>query len=185
MSPTLPSGAPVVQRQLFSEPTTSRAWWFMGMLVVSRNPEGTPRTPAVVELTIPPGASSPAHAYAELDNAYLVLDGEQVVRSGDEMIVARAGRFVSLPHDVPYSFWVTSTVPVRLLQVHNVDSFLPVVEAAGTPTTELRLPREGEFDTDFERLQRVFEEHGVRFVGPPVDEAEARAFAERDSGASA
>ncbi len=79
------------QRHLFSEPDTSRAWWFLGTLAVLRNPEGAPRTPAVIELTVPPGGSPPRHVHEVLDDAFLVLDGEVVVRCGEQTIVGPAG----------------------------------------------------------------------------------------------
>jgi mannose-6-phosphate isomerase-like protein (cupin superfamily) len=172
------------RNSLATEPATSRAWWFLDSLAVLRNPEGAPRTPAMIEMTIPPGGTSPLHVHAELDDSFFVLDGELVFRCGEEMLVARAGSCVSLPYGVAYTFRVTSVVPARLVLVHAVDSFLSLVEAAGTPTTEPRLPREGEFDADPDTLMRLFEEHGVSIVGPPLDEDEARAFAAGASGAS-
>jgi len=60
--------------------------------------------------------------------------------------------------------------------VHADDSFLQLIEAAGTPTRELRLPPEGEFDLDLETLIRLNEEHDSHIVGPSLEEDEARAF---------
>lgn len=63
-----------------------------------------------------------------------------------------------------------------MLLVHGDDSFLQLIEAAGTPTSELRLPPEGEFDVDLETLIRLNEEHDSHIVGPSLEEDEARAF---------
>ena len=167
---------------LVTDLATSKAWWFLGMLVVLRNPPGAPRTPAAIELTIPPGGSSPLHAHAELDDSFYMLDGDLVIRCGDEMLVAYAGDFVSLPHGVPYTFFVTSKKPVRLLLVHAIDSFLSLVEAAGTPTTDLRLPREDEFNADFDLIMQLCAEHNSPIMGPPLGEDAARAFLMRVSG---
>ena len=164
------------ERHIFSEPDTSRAWWFLGTLAVLRNPEGTPRTPAVIELTVPPGGSPPRHVHEALDDAFLVLDGEVVVRCGEQTVVARPGTYVCVPTGVEHTFRVTSPVPARMLQVHNDDSFLALIEAVGTPTRDLRLPPAGEFDLDLETLARLNAEHDSHIVGPSLEEHEARAF---------
>jgi quercetin dioxygenase-like cupin family protein len=157
-------------RQLSTEPATSRAWWFLGTLAVLRNPAGAPRTPAVIELTVPPGGSPPRHFHEELDDAFLLLDGEVVVRSGQERVVARPGTYVVVPRGAEHTFRVTSTTAAKLLLVHGDDSFLQFIESVGTPTTQLRLPPPGEFDVDAETIVRLSAEHGAPIVGPSLDE---------------
>jgi mannose-6-phosphate isomerase-like protein (cupin superfamily)/catechol 2,3-dioxygenase-like lactoylglutathione lyase family enzyme len=164
------------ERRLSSEPETSRAWWFLGTLAVLRNPEGAPRTPAVIELTVPPGGSPPRHIHEALDDAFLMLDGEVVVRCGEQTVVARAGTYVCVPAGVEHTFRVTSPVPARMLQVHNDDSFLALIEAVGTPTRQLTLPPSGEFDVDLDTLVRLNAEHDSRIVGPSLEDADARSF---------
>ena len=163
-------------RQIVSEPETSQAWWFLGTLAVLRNPEGTPRTPAVIELTVPPGGSPPRHIHDALDDAFLVLDGEVVVRVDGQTVVGRPGTYVCVPAGSEHTFRVTSDVPARMLQVHNDDSFLALIEAVGTPTQDLRLPPPGDFDLDLETLVRLNAEHDSRIVGPSLEEDEARAL---------
>lgn len=177
MSSTLSTdlGEPIA-RQIFSEPDTSRAWWFLGTLAVLRNPEGAPRTPAVIELTVPPGGSPPLHVHHELEDSFLLLDGEMVVRCAEQTIVAKPGTYVVVPLGVEHTFRVTSPGPARMLLVHGDDSFLQLVEAAGTPTRELRLPPEGEFDLDLETLIRLNEEHDSHIVGPSLEEDDVRRF---------
>jgi len=171
-------GEPVAagERALSSDAQTSRAWWFLGTLAVLRNPQGSPRTPAVIELTVPPGGSPPRHVHDALDDAFLVLDGELVVRCGDQTIVGRPGTYVCVPAGSEHTFRVTSPEPARMLLVHNDDSFLALVEAAGTPTREHRLPPEGDFDLDLDALVRLNAEHDSRIVGGSLEEDEARGF---------
>ncbi|HET7407444.1 MAG TPA: cupin domain-containing protein [Mycobacteriales bacterium] len=161
-------------REIASEPATSRAWWFLGTLLVLRNPEGAPVCPAVMELTIPPGGSPPEHVHESLDDSFYLLDGELVIRCGDRTIVARPGSYVVLPHGIGHTFRVTSRVPARLLLVHADDSFLRFVQAVGTPTDDRRLPPHDEFDLDFETLSRASAEHGAPMIGPSLEEDEAR-----------
>ncbi|HAM03436.1 MAG TPA: hypothetical protein DCQ30_14610 [Acidimicrobiaceae bacterium] len=168
--------------QIASEPATSLAWWFLGTLAVLRNPPGAPRTPAVIELTVPPGGSPPRHVHEALDDAFLILDGEVVVRCGEQTVLARPGSYLVLPHGVEHTFRVTSPVPARLLLVHADDSFLSFIEALGTPTSEHRLPPPGHFELDAETLARASTQHGTPIVGPPLDEEEARVFAGRAAG---
>ncbi len=163
-------------RQLCSEPATGPAWWFLGTLAVLRNPEGAPRTPAVIELTVPPGGSPPRHVHDGLDDAFLLLDGEVVVRCGTDTVVARPGTYVVLPHGVEHTFRVTSAEPARMLLVHADDSFLGFIEAVGTPTQDLRLPPPDAPGPDEQTVVRLLAEHGSPAVGPSLDEADARSF---------
>jgi quercetin dioxygenase-like cupin family protein/catechol 2,3-dioxygenase-like lactoylglutathione lyase family enzyme len=163
-------------RQIATTREDSRAWWFLGTLAILRNPEGAPRTPAVIELIVPPGGSPPRHVHESLNDSFLLLDGEVVVRCGEDTIVARPGSYVVLPSGIEHTFRVTSKTPARMLLVHEDDSFLQFIEAIGTPTTEHRLPPAGESNVDGDTIARASAEHGAPFVGPSLDEDEARAF---------
>jgi quercetin dioxygenase-like cupin family protein/catechol 2,3-dioxygenase-like lactoylglutathione lyase family enzyme len=165
------------ERRIASEPGTSPAWWFLGTLAVLRNPPGAPRTPVVLELTVPPGGSPPEHVHDTLDDSFYLLDGEVVVRCGGQTLLARPGSYVVLPHGVQHTFRVTSSVPARLLLVHADDSFLSFVEALGRPTTEHTLPPEGAVDVDVDTVVRISAEHGSPIIGPSLPEDEARAYA--------
>ena len=173
------------ERSIASAPTSSPAWWFLGTLAVLRNPPGAPRTPAVVELTVPPGGSPPQHVHEQLDDSFLMLDGEIVVRCGEQTFVARPGTYVVLPHGTPHTFRVTSAKPARMLLVHADDSFLRFVEQIGTPTSEHVLPPPGEFDFDLDALTRASAEHGAPMVGPSLEEDEARAVLADDADQAA
>lgn len=161
-------------RALSTEPGSGRAWWFLGTLAVLRNPDGAPRTPTVIELTIPSGGSPPLHIHKSLDDSFLLLDGEILVRCGDRRVVARPGSYVVLPAGVEHTFRVTSDVPARMLLVHAADDFLDFIEAVGTPTQDLRLPPAGEFDLSREALIRIGAEHDLSIVGPPLEASECR-----------
>lgn len=169
------SGSP--ERDLSTAPETGRAWWFLGTLAVLRNPAGAPRCPTVIELTIPPGGSPPRHIHDTLDDNFLLLEGEVVVRCGGQTIIARPGTYVTLPHGVDHTFRVTSALPARMLLLHASNEFLKFIEAAGTPTHERRLPPAGEHDVGRDVLIRLAAEHDVRIIGAPLADDEARKLA--------
>lgn len=168
----------IAGRALSTQRDTSRAWWFLGTLALLRNPSGAPRTPTVIELTIPSGGSPPRHVHNTLDDSFMLLDGEVVVRCGGQCLIAGPGSYVALPAGVEHTFRVTSVGPARMLLVHAVDDFLRFIEAVGTPTQELTLPPAGEHDLSRDALARIGEEHDVLIVGPPLDAGEASALKE-------
>src|SRR6185437_10802265 len=104
-----------IAHPLLTEPGAGRAWWFLGTLAVLRNPDGAPRTPTVIELTVPPGGSPPCHVHDTLDDSFLLLDGEIVVRCGGQTVLARPGSYVALPAWVEHTFCVTSSDAARML----------------------------------------------------------------------
>ena len=170
----LPAGTDPNPRSLSTNPGGGRAWWFLGTLAVLRNPDGAPRTPAVIELTVPPGGSPPRHVHDTLDDSFLMLEGEVMVRCGASTFRAGPGAYVVLPAGVEHTFRVTGPVPARMLLVHADDHFLKLIEAIGAPTSDLRVPPPGANDLDREALIRAGAAHALRIVGPPMDEAEAR-----------
>jgi quercetin dioxygenase-like cupin family protein len=165
-------------RDLSTEPESSQAWWFLGTLAVLRNPRGAPRCPTIIELTVPPGGSPPRHIHDTLDDNFLLLEGEVIVRCGERTIIARPGTYVTLPHGVDHTFRVTSALPARMLLLHASDEFLGFIEAAGTPTRERRLPPVGEHDVSRDVLIRLAAEHDVRIIGAPLAQDETQQLVE-------
>ncbi|HVW81926.1 MAG TPA: cupin domain-containing protein [Mycobacteriales bacterium] len=164
-----------IDRELASEPASSQAWWFLGTLAVSRNPVGAPAAPAVIELTVPPGGSPPRHVHADLDDAFLMLEGEAFIACGDRSWTARQGSYVVLPQGVEHTFRVTSTTPAKLLLIHADDSFLRFIAAVGTPTEDRQLPPDDVPTPDFEAVNAAWEANGGRFTGPSIEAAEVPA----------
>lgn len=165
-----------VKARFSTSSATGKAWWFLGGLAILRNPDTSPRIPAIIEMHFPPGGMSPLHVHSEVDAGFYLFDGEIVVRSGGDIFVARAGDFVNIPHGMPYTIRVTSEEGSHILMVHNKDNFLSLLEELGTPTTELRLPNDGEFNTDPDTITRLSVKYGTPVLGPAISEAEAHDF---------
>jgi uncharacterized cupin superfamily protein len=128
----------------------------------------------VIELTIPPGGSPPLHIHDTLDDSFLMLEGEAVIRCGERSLVARPGTYVVLPSGVEHTFRVTSPEPAKMLLVHADDHFLDFIEEVGTPAVEMRLPPTTESGLDRDALIRAGAAHALRIVGPSLEDAEAR-----------
>lgn len=163
-------------RAIASQPGSGRAWWFLGTLAVLRNPDGAPRAPTVIELTIPSGGSPPAHIHGNLDDSFFLLDGEVVVRCGEKTVIARPDSYVVLPAGVKHTFRVTSEQPARMLLIHAAADFLDFIEAVGTPAKELTIPPAGANDLSRDEMIRISAEHDIHIKGPPLDANEASAF---------
>jgi quercetin dioxygenase-like cupin family protein len=163
-----PAAAPEA-RLLSSRPGEGPAWWFAGTLTVLRNPEGAPRTPAVIEMTVPPGVSPPLHVHDTLDDSFLMLEGQLLVRCGETTLVAGPGDYVVLPAGVEHTFRVIGEVPARVVLVHGRDDFLNFIEAVGTPAPDRRLPPREAAGFDREAFVRTAAQHALRIIGPPME----------------
>src|SRR3984957_1970248 len=109
---------------VLDSPQTSegQARWFLDTLVgVGLMAFGI--GPVVLEITLPAGAATPLHH--DLDDSSFLLDGQMVVRCGDQMLLARAGDWLSMPREVPHAFRVAGHQPARMLLVHS--SFLVLI----------------------------------------------------------
>ena len=74
----------------------AQAWWFLDTLVVEHRCAPEMDT-IVLEMTLPVGSAPPLHVHDDLDDTWYILDGEMVVRCGDDELVVGAGHWVSMP----------------------------------------------------------------------------------------
>jgi quercetin dioxygenase-like cupin family protein len=155
-----------------TSPDDGPAWWFLGTLAVLRNPAGAPRTPVVVELTLPAGASPPLHEHANLDDAYYLLEGTLAAQCGEHVRYVRAGDYVSQPHGVPHTFRVVGGVQARMLQIHADDSFLRMIEELGEPTNDRTLPTAPP-QVDAETVLQAHLDNDVILLGESLSEERA------------
>ena len=102
------------------------AWWFLDLLVIEHRCAPGMQT-VVLEMTLPVGSSAPLHVHDSLDDTWYVLDGEMVVRCGDETRVVGAGHWVSMPRGVPHTFRVVGDRPARILLVHDNATFRDLI----------------------------------------------------------
>jgi mannose-6-phosphate isomerase-like protein (cupin superfamily) len=155
------------------EDDQTAAWWFVDLLVVEHR--GAPDMQAVVmEMTLPVGSSAPLHVHHDLDDTWYVLDGEMVVRCGEDVMLAGPGHWVSMPRGVPHTFMVVGDHEARILLVHDNASFRDLIRDVGVPAGSRVVPPSPIFPAPDE-LARVAATHDLTPVGPPMSADQATA----------
>jgi quercetin dioxygenase-like cupin family protein len=143
-----------------------RLRWFVGSLnrVVLTAAE-TDGAFGLMEQWAPAGFSPPCHVHHREDSAIVVLEGELVVRRGDDEFVARPGQAAFLPRDVPHTFLVTSEGAhfYELVTPGGIERFHL---DASDPAPAAVLPPAG--PPDIPRLLAAIEPYGAEIVGPPM-----------------
>ena len=143
-----------------------RAWWFLDTLVVEHR-SAPEMTTVVLEMTLPAGSSPPLHVHDDLDDTWYILEGEMVVRCGDEDLVVGVGHWVSMPRGVPHTFRVVGAHEARILLVHDNSSFRDLIREVGTPAPSHLVPSNPTFPP-MEEMARVAASHDLRPIGPPL-----------------
>jgi uncharacterized cupin superfamily protein len=79
----------------------------------------------------PPRWIAPLHLHRSDDEAWYVLEGALCVRSGAEVIEARAGAAVLVPRGTPHTYWNPGPGPTRYLLVmtSNIYSLIKAIHA--------------------------------------------------------
>jgi mannose-6-phosphate isomerase-like protein (cupin superfamily) len=153
------------------ENTQGPVWWFLDTLVVEHRCAPEMNT-IVLEMTLPVGAAPPLHVHDNLDDTWYILEGQMVVRCGDEELVVGAGNWVSMPRGVPHTFLVVGDREARILLVHDNASFRDFIRELGIPADTQVVPPQPLFPST-EELARVAGAHDLRPIGPPLSAEEA------------
>jgi len=148
-----------------------QAWWFLDTLVVEHRCASEMNT-VVFEMTLPVGAAPPLHVHDDLDDTWYILEGQMVVRCGDEELVVGAGHWVSMPRGVPHTFRVVGDCEARILLVHDNASFRDFIRELGVPAGARTVPIEPVFPS-MDEFARAAEAHDLRPAGPPLSAEDA------------
>jgi quercetin dioxygenase-like cupin family protein len=147
-------------------------WWFLDTLIIEHSVASSPNV-FVLEQTLPEGASPPLHVHERLDDSFFVLDGRIVVRCAEQVFLAPAGRWVSVPRRTPHTFRVVGG-PARILLVHDDASFRALVHDIGERALRPTLPpRTG--GPRLDRLAKALIDHDSLVVGASMSDIEAQA----------
>jgi len=142
------------------------AWWFLDTLVVEHRCASEMDT-VVLEMTLPVGSAPPLHVHDHLDDTWYILQGQMIVRCGDDQMVVGAGHWVSMPRGVPHTFRVVGEHEARILLVHDNASFRDLIRDLGTPATARTVPSQPAFPP-MDALERIAASHDLRPIGPPM-----------------
>lgn len=144
-------------------------WMFLGVEVQILTVSDAPV--AVAEGVLPEGASPPLHVHADLDDSFYLLDGQMVVRCGDEVTIATAGSWVQFPSGVAHTFRVMGG-PARILMIHANDTFIHAIRTIGRPASENDVPTTTGGPTIGD-LDQALAAHHITNCGPPMEQDEA------------
>jgi mannose-6-phosphate isomerase-like protein (cupin superfamily) len=153
------------------ESEQSPAWWFLDTLVIEHRSAPEMDT-VVLEMTLPVGSSPPLHVHDNLDDTWYVLQGQMVVRCGDETVLVGGGHWVSMPRGVPHTFRVVGEREARILLVHDNTSFRDLIRDLGSPAAARVVPAQPQFPP-MDELARIAASHDLRPMGPPMSVEES------------
>ncbi len=139
--------------------------WFLGTLMtVKAGGAQTNNAFTLLEWSAPPGFSPPPHVHRREDEAFYILEGEMSVTCGDESWTASAGSFVFLPKGIQHGFTVTSSGPLRGLQLTSPAGFERFISEAGEPAMTASLPPAA--SPDIPKLLRAAERSQIEISVP-------------------
>jgi len=121
-------------------------------VMVKASTEETGGLCTVWEGRVPPGTvGAGPHYHRARDEFFYVLEGELVLRIGDESHTARAGTFAFVPRDTIHGFHNASTESATLLVMHHPAGFEQFLEemqalAARHASKEERMRLAARFD---------------------------------------
>jgi len=148
-------------------PDEGEQLWFIGTLATIKVPgEAVENRFALIEFLFPHHTSPPLHTHPQ-DESMIVLEGQLTVRAGDRVFELERGAAAAIPMGVPHSFVVNSDM-ARVLVLSTPAGIERFVRAGGTPAEAPALPPADAVRPSPEELARVFSDHEVITLGPPL-----------------
>jgi quercetin dioxygenase-like cupin family protein len=152
--------------------TSTQQLWFLNQLVTVRvrQDEGEDGI-SVLESLAPHGNSPPLHVHQTEDEIFHVLEGQLRVRAGDTEVRIGAGETILGPKGVPHTYRAESREGARWLVITRRGDFERFVHALSRPAERPEPPRPQGPPTPEQAnaLAAAAREHGIEFVGPPLD----------------
>jgi mannose-6-phosphate isomerase-like protein (cupin superfamily) len=152
--------------------TSTEQLWFLNTLVTVRvRHDGGEDGISVLERHAPHGDSPALHVHQTEDEIFHVLEGQLRVRAGDTEVRIGAGETILGPKGVPHTYRVESREGARWLVITRRGDFERFVRALSRPAErpELPAPQGPPMPEQANALAAAAREHGIEFVGPPLD----------------
>ena len=125
---------------------------------------------SLIEQSAPVGFAPPRHIHHAEDEAFYILEGEVTFFAGEQTISASAGSYIYLPRNIPHSFLVEGSSPVRLLQWSYPAGIEKFFVELGTSTSSAVLPPPASPEMTQQAIQALLAlapEYQLEIVGPP------------------
>ena len=150
---------------------TPEQLWFLDTLVTVHVPHDQGEDGiSVLGRLAPYGESPPLHLHQREDELFHVLEGELRVRVDDADIRIGAGESILAPKGVAHTYRVESPDGARWLVITRGGDFEGFVRAVSRPAAGRGLPPQGPPTPEQgEALAGAARQHGIEFVGPPLD----------------
>ena len=121
----------------------------------------------LAEIHAPRGHGAPLHVHDGADEMFYVLDGQLTIEVAGEQRTITDGGFAFGPRNVDHRFRVDSA-EAHFLVLTTPGGFEDFIRAAAEPATAPGLPEPAAPDID--RLVRIAADHGIRIIGPPLED---------------
>jgi uncharacterized cupin superfamily protein len=125
---------------------------------------------SMVETLNPHGYSPPLHIHHAEDELFHLLDGELVLRVGDNDLRLAAGETAVAPKGIPHTFRVESPEAARVLIVTTEGDFERMVRSVSRPAEQSALPTPSGPPTpeQTEAFTAACLANRLELVGPPL-----------------
>jgi quercetin dioxygenase-like cupin family protein len=146
--------------------------WFLNSLVTFRVSESDGQDGvSVLEHRVPYGDSPPLHFHRTEDEIFHILEGEFRMQVKDREHRVGPGHIMLAPKGVPHTYRAESPQGGRFLTVTVHGDFERFVRAMSRPAGHPGLPEpDGAPSPEaIQALTAVAAQHGIEFVGPPLN----------------
>lgn len=114
---------------------------------------------AVFEQTgLTPNGGPPLHIHPNQDEWFYVIEGEYLFQVGEDKYPMKSGDTIFLPRNIPHAFVQLTEkgkMIISYLPAGKMEAFFKVTDQWTSPPPK-------------EEIARVFEEHEMKIVGPPL-----------------
>lgn len=114
---------------------------------------------AVFEQTgLTPNGGPPRHIHIDQDEWFYIVEGEYLFQVGEDRYEMKVGDTIFLPRNVPHAFVQLTEkgkAIVSYMPAGKMEHFFETTDKWNSPPSK-------------EEIAKVFEDHGMKVVGPPI-----------------
>jgi len=112
----------------------TQSFWLVGHRIT---PVSFSSEQDVLLIETPPHTDGPPpHYHINLDEMFVVLEGEMEYICGDEKGIKKQGELMIAPRNTVHTFSNRSASPLKVLKMHSPQGFAAYMQSVGIPETE-------------------------------------------------